>query len=157
MLKDEISITECSLSPKDSESIISFDMKPENVLTKIIIESNCLREAFSQVITNGENLQISVDPEYGLVLTTTGQGVTCMHKIGKDSSKLVNHEFKRLHSNAYKTKFIKLCMKPLSQSTKTCLKIDTNGLLNIEYMVSTIGDHRCYVQTFCLPNVDSAI
>lgn len=158
VLRDEISITECSLSPKDSENIISFDMKPENILTKIIIESDYLRKALERLnFSNVDDLQISVDPEFGLVLTTVGDGVTSTHKIEKSSDKLLNHEFKKLHINVYKSKFIKHCLNALSQSGKTCLKIDIHGLLNIEYMVNTIGEHRCYVQTFCLPNVDTTI
>lgn len=156
-LKDDISVTECTLSPQSSDNIITFDLRNENIISRVIVQSDYLRETFNKLIGNGENLQISVDPEFGLVLTTTGAGVTSTHKISKDSTKLLNHEFSQLHSNAYKIKFIKLCMKALNQSTKTCIKIDTNGLLNIEYMVRTIGDQKCYVQTFCLPNVDSSI
>lgn len=157
MLRDEISITECSLSPQDSENIISFDMKNESIISRVIVQSDYLKETFNKLIWNGENLQISVDPNFGLVLTTTGGGVTSTYKIHKDSTKLLKYEFREVHSNAYKIKFIKLCMKALNQSEKTCIKIDRNGLLNIEYMVRTIGDHKCYVQTFCLPNVDSSI
>lgn len=47
-------------------------------------------------------------------------------------------------------------MKALSQSEKTCIKIDENGLLNFEYMVN-IFNERCFVQSYILPNVDSTI
>ena len=80
-MKDDISVTECSLSPQDSENIISYEMKNENLLSRIIIQSDFFKEVLSELNLNSDNLQINVDPDYGIVLVTSGDGVTSTKKV----------------------------------------------------------------------------
>lgn len=156
VLKDDISITECSLSPQESEHMISFELHNPDSPTRMIFHSEFFKDILSELNLNSENIQISIDPDFGLVMCTSGQNVTSLKKIPKGSSRFLSTDFKMLQTNSYSTKYIKLSMKALAQSEKTCIKLDENGLLNIEYMVY-IFKERCFVQSFILPNVDSSI
>ena len=156
-MKDDISITECTLSTQDSENIISFAIDTDKVLSKVIMQSDFFKDILNELNLNSENIQFSVDPEFGIVLVTSGQGATSIKKVPKTCTKLINHNFKELHTNSYMTKFIKTCMKALNQSTKICIKVDQAGLLNIEYMITLFGDMKFFVQTYCLPNLESTL
>lgn len=144
------------MQTQDAENIISFEIKEDDIISKVIIHSDYFKEILTDLIWNSEDLEISVDPEFGLVFTTIRQAVTSIKKIRKSSDKLLNVEFKELHTHAYKSKFIKLCLKVLAHAERTCIRIDSNGLLNIEYMVNLLGK-KGFVQTYCLPNVESTI
>lgn len=56
-------VTVCKINTQEPEEILDFDFCSTNVVNKIILQSEGLREAFSELDMSSEVLQITVSLE----------------------------------------------------------------------------------------------
>lgn len=62
-LEDGGVVTVCKINTQEPEEILDFDFCSTNVVNKIILQSEGLREAFSELDMSSEVLQITVSLE----------------------------------------------------------------------------------------------
>lgn len=74
--------------------MISFELQEQNLISKMIIQSEYFKSILNELNLNSDNIQISIDPDYGIVIVTFAQNVTSIKKIPKESRKLINYDFK---------------------------------------------------------------
>lgn len=56
-------VTVCKITTQEPEDTLDFDFCSTNVMNKIILQSEGLREAFSELDMTGDVLQITVSPD----------------------------------------------------------------------------------------------
>ena len=56
-------VTVCKITTQEPEETLDFDFRSTNVMNKIILQSEGLREAFSELDMTGDVLQITVSPD----------------------------------------------------------------------------------------------
>ena len=56
-------LTDCKIQTQDAEETLDFDFTSANVLNKIIMHAMCLSEAFAELDTSSEVLEIHTSPD----------------------------------------------------------------------------------------------
>lgn len=71
-------ITDCSIRTLEAEEILDFNFSAANVLNKIILRSECLKEVFAELDTSSDLIEIllSPDPPYFRITTAGTAGDT---------------------------------------------------------------------------------
>ena len=66
-------LTDCKIQTQDAEETLDFDFTGANVVDKIIMQAECLREAFAELDMSSDVLEITMSPsEPYFRLTTFG-------------------------------------------------------------------------------------
>ncbi|XP_071447685.1 cell cycle checkpoint protein RAD1 [Hetaerina americana] len=149
-------ITDCSIKTQEPNEIIDFGFTPSDVLNKIILRSECLKEVFSEIDGSSDMLELlmSPDPPY-FRITTIGECVESQVEIPKDSEMIESFQCTTVAISRYKFSLIKPSMKSLAISTKVSIRTDERGLLCFQYMIKTEDGYTCFVEYFCSPEVDN--
>lgn len=71
-------ITDCSIKTLEPEEILDFNFSAANVLNKIILRSECLKEVFAELDSSSDLIEIllSPDPPYFQITTSGTAGDT---------------------------------------------------------------------------------
>jgi len=71
-------ITDCSIRTLEAEEILDFNFCAANVLNKIILRSECLKEVFAELDSSSDLIEIliSPDPPYFRISTVGTAGDT---------------------------------------------------------------------------------
>lgn len=56
-------LTDCKIQTQDAEETLDFDFTSANVLNKIIMQAACLSEAFAELDTSSDVLEIHTSPD----------------------------------------------------------------------------------------------
>jgi cell cycle checkpoint protein len=56
-------LTDCKIQTQDAEEALDFDFTSANVLNKIIMHAACLSEAFAELDTSSDVLEIHTSPD----------------------------------------------------------------------------------------------
>ena len=77
-------MTDCSIQTRDADETLDFDFTSANVVNKIIMKAECLREAFAELDMSSDVIEVLLSPSPPYFrLTTFGyagttQVCTCM-------------------------------------------------------------------------------
>ena len=55
-------LTDCSIQTQDADEILDFDFCGANVVNKLIMNAECLREVFAELDMSSETLEILLSP-----------------------------------------------------------------------------------------------
>lgn len=71
-------VTDCSIQTQDADEILDFDFCSANVVNKVIMNAECLREVFAELDMSSEVLEIllSPSPPYCRLSTSGYAGTT---------------------------------------------------------------------------------
>ncbi|XP_042906041.1 cell cycle checkpoint protein RAD1 [Parasteatoda tepidariorum] len=148
-------VTDCKLQTLEPEDILDFEFTPSKVVNKIIMQSEILKEAWSDLDMNSEVLEILMSPsEPYFQLTTKGSLATIHINISKDSDMIESFECTDEVKNRYQIFLIKPSLRALVQSSKVSIRIDDRGFLCMQYMIKVEGLQCCFVEYLCSPNID---
>lgn len=78
-------VTVCKINTQEPEEPIDFDFCSTNVTNKVILQSDSLKEAFSELDMTSEVLQITMSPShpYFRYITRTHSRPVCLHYLSK--------------------------------------------------------------------------
>ena len=71
-------LTDCSIQTQDADEILDFDFCSANVVNKVIMNAECLREVFAELDMSSEALEVllSPSPPYCRLSTSGYAGTT---------------------------------------------------------------------------------
>lgn len=55
-------LTDCSIQTQDADEILDFEFSGANVVNKVIMKAECLREVFAELDMSSETLEILLAP-----------------------------------------------------------------------------------------------
>ena len=64
-------LTDCSIQTRDADETLDFDFTSANVVNKIIMRAECLREAFAELDMSSDVLEILLSPSSPYFRLTT--------------------------------------------------------------------------------------
>lgn len=64
-------LTDCSIQTRDADETLDFDFTSANVVNKIIMRAECLREAFAELDMSSEVIEILLSPSSPYFRLTT--------------------------------------------------------------------------------------
>ncbi|XP_028604452.2 cell cycle checkpoint protein RAD1 [Podarcis muralis] len=154
-LEDGGVVTVCKINTQEPEEILDFDFCSTNVVNKIILQSEGLREAFSELDMSSEVLQITVSLEKSnLRLSTFGNAGSTHLDYPKDSDLIEAFHCNQSQTNRYKIALLKPSTKALVLSCKVSIRTDNRGFLSLQYMIRTEDGQICFVEFYCCPDED---
>ncbi|KAK3083652.1 hypothetical protein FSP39_000809 [Pinctada imbricata] len=155
VLEEDGVLTECSIKTLEPDEILDFNFCSENVINKIIMKSECLKEAFSELDMSSDILQflMSPDPPY-FRLSTFGDAGSTHSDFPKDSDMIESFSCTQTQTNRYKVSLLKPSVKALGLSTRVSIRTDNRGFLSIQYMIKNEDGQICFVEYYCAPDED---
>jgi len=153
MLEEDGVLTDCSLKTLEPDEVLDFDFCSSNVVNKIIMKSECLKEVFNELDMSSEVLQILMSPDQPfLQFSTFGNAGSTHSSFPKDSEMVESFECSQTQTNRYKISLLKPSVKALALSTRISIRTDSRGFLSLQYMIRTEDGQICFVEYFCAPD-----
>ncbi|CAG5129579.1 unnamed protein product [Candidula unifasciata] len=153
MLEEEGVLTDCSLKTLEPDEVLDFDFCSTNVVNKIIMKSECLKEVFSELDTTSDVLQILMSPdEPYLQFSTFGNAGSSHSSFPKDSEMMESFQCSKTQTNRYKISLLKPSVKALALSARISIRTDDRGFLSMQYMIKLEDGQICFVEYFCSPD-----
>ncbi|EPY73155.1 cell cycle checkpoint protein RAD1-like protein [Camelus ferus] len=138
---------------QEPEETLDFDFCSTNVINKIILQSEGLREAFSELDMTSEVLQITMSPDKPYFrLSTFGNAGSSHLDYPKDSDLMESFQCTQTQVNRYKISLLKPSTKALVLSCKVSIRTDNRGFLSLQYMIRNEDGQICFVEYYCCPD-----
>ncbi|XP_053304109.1 cell cycle checkpoint protein RAD1 [Spea bombifrons] len=148
-------VTVCKIQTQEPEETLDFDFSSTNVVNKIILQSEGLREAFSELDMTSDFLQITMSPDKPYFrLSTFGSAGSAHLDYPKDSDLIEAFQCSQTQTNRYKISLIKPSTKALALSCKVSIRTDNRGFLSLQYMIRNEDGQICFVEYYCCPDED---
>jgi cell cycle checkpoint protein len=140
-------LTDCSIQTQDADEILEFDFCSANVVNKVIMSAECLREVFAELDMSSEALEILLSPSSPYCrLSTSGYAGTTQIDYPKDSDMMQVFECQESLRYKYKLALLKPCQKAVNQSVKISIRMDRRGFLSLQCMIATNDKQICFVE-----------
>ncbi|KAM4809217.1 cell cycle checkpoint protein RAD1 [Rhinophrynus dorsalis] len=150
-------VTVCKIQTQEPEETLDFDFCSTNVLNKIILQSEGLREAFSELDMTSDFLQITMSPDKPYFrLSTFGNAGSAHLDYPKDSDLIEAFHCSQTQTNRYKISLLKPSTKALALSCKVSIRTDNRGFLSLQYMIRNEDGQICFVEYYCCPDEEIA-
>ena len=148
-------VTECQIKTMTADEVLDFNFTSIGVENKIIMKSECLREAFNELDMSSQILQILMSPDTPWFrLSTYGHAGSTQTDVPKDSDMVDSFECSKTQVNRYKLTLLKPSVKALLQSSKISVRMDGRGFLSLQYMIKPEDGQTCFVEYLCAPDED---
>ena len=152
-LEEDGAVTDCSIKTQEPDEILDFEFAAGNVINKVIVVAECLKQAFNDLDTSSDYLQILMSPVKPYFrLSTSGDLGQSNHDIPKDSDMVEFFECSQTQSNQYRWSLLKPTLKAISLTNKVCIRVDHRGFLSLQCMLKNESGQVCFVEYYCCPN-----
>ncbi|KAI4886513.1 hypothetical protein NFI96_024877 [Prochilodus magdalenae] len=146
-------VTVCKINTQEPEEPIDFDFCSTNVTNKVILQSDSLKEAFSELDMTSEILQLTMSPSHPYFrLSTFGNSGNAHYDYPKDSDMMELFQCTKTQTNRYKMSLLKPSTKALALSCKVSVRTDGRGFLSLQYLVRNDDGQICFVEYYCSPD-----
>ena len=170
LLEDNGVLTECTIATLEPEahSLLDFGFKAVPTRNNVIMMSDPLREAFTemQALDKFVQVHITIAPSD---VSQTGIGEPCLRlfangsasqmevQLTVDSEAFFKFECTAQVSQTYNLKFVKATLPALTASKEVRLRINDYGLLSLVAVITTEDEQiRTYVEYIISPEDDGA-
>ncbi|KAI9356476.1 Rad1/Rec1/Rad17 [Zopfochytrium polystomum] len=155
VLHDSGVITVCKIAVFEPEPLTDLDrpFRDRNVNCKIIMNSFWLRDALSELESTSEKISIHVSPTAPhFRLSASGLSGDAEMEYPKSVEVMQTFSCQTPATYEYQASLIQPALKSLSLSTKTSIRINTEGFMNMQFMVP-ISDNggSSFVEFLCAP------
>lgn len=151
MIEENDVVTDCALRTFEAENTTVYNIRSAEIVSKIIIKSDSLREAFHELDWSNSTCTwlLSNEPPY-FRLSTDSSDSSCQVDYPNDSQVFELFECSRTIEFGYKMKHLHPCIKTLSISKKTQIRVNSEGLLSMQHMICEDGN-TTFVDFYFLP------
>ncbi|KAL4255741.1 rad1 family protein [Pleurotus pulmonarius] len=174
--------TACEIVTYDPEPHLDLQFRPDKMILKIILKSSWLRDALSELDPSCDKLTFIGNPPPDGVPpatsgrpsrnaevsrgTSTGKPMLRIHADGtfgstemdypNDRDVLETFECEQSVSFSYRTSHITRAIRALQNSTKTSLRIDSEGLMSMQFLmpspsIKSRAGADAFIEFRCLP------
>ncbi|KAL4223188.1 ssDNA endodeoxyribonuclease [Mactra antiquata] len=155
MLEEEGVLTDCSIKTLEPDEVLDFNFSSTNVINKIIMKSECLKEAFNELDMTSDVLEFLMSPDAPyLRLSTFGNAGSTHSDFPKDSDMMESFQCAQTQTNRYKVSLLKPSVKALALSSRVSIRTDNRGFLSLQYMIKNEDGQICFVEYYCAPDED---
>ncbi|CAH8528567.1 unnamed protein product [Heterobilharzia americana] len=161
LLEENAVVAECNIKTMEAFEILDFDFSSSNIADKFIMKSECMREAFNELDTSSEILEVAIIPppaiQSRLRLTTYGFAGTMHFDLPRSSDQV--EVFESVTASPRIARFRLSLLRPatnraLSMASRISLRINDRGFLSIQFMINISDGEVAFVEFFCVPDVD---
>uniref|UniRef100_A0A3P9K7N5 Cell cycle checkpoint protein RAD1 n=1 Tax=Oryzias latipes TaxID=8090 RepID=A0A3P9K7N5_ORYLA len=146
-------VTVCKINTQEPEEPMDFEFCSTNVTNKVILQSESLKEAFSELDMTSDVLQITMSPSQPYFrLSTFGNSGNAHYDYSKDSDMMELFQCTMTQTNRYKMSLLKPSTKALALSCKVSVRTDNRGLLSQQYLVRNDDGQICFLEFYYCPD-----
>jgi len=144
-------VTDCQINTREADECLDFNFANANVISKIIMKSEHLKEVFSELDSNSELVEFVASPSPPhFTISTKGACGDCTVEIPDNSDIVETFVSSSISSARYKLASLKHGIKPLTLSEKVSVRMDSRDFLCLQYMVRT-DDGPAFLEFYCAP------
>jgi cell cycle checkpoint protein len=152
LLEDGVVVTDCSIVTLVADEILDFDFNSANVLSKIIMKSEYLKEAFVDIDTTSETMEFKIShTEPQLRISTYGEAGRTHVDYPNITDVMETFECREEHTNSYRLSLLKSSIKALVQSSKVSIRTDSRGFLSLQFLIKSDDGQVSFVDYLCAP------
>jgi cell cycle checkpoint protein len=151
LLEEAGVVTDCKIKTREAEECLDFNFANAHIVSKIIMNSDHLKDVLNELDSSSEHIQFCVSPsDQTLELATRGPAGDCEVTVPR-SSDMVEHFTCSATSKArYKLAMMKHGIRPLGLAEKVSIRMDEREFLCLQYMVDT-GNGPAFLEFYCAP------
>jgi cell cycle checkpoint protein len=157
ILEEEGIVTECAISIQEGEeSDIDYNatFRSSDELNKLIIKSDCLRDAFTELAETpgATSISVLISPTAPFFrLTADGSIGSCRIDFTKTSETFRHFQSDQEQEQRYKLTFLEMSLRGLSVAKETFLRMNEDGLLCVQHSVIEEGGHQFFMDFVLFP------
>lgn len=153
-LEDNGIITECSIKTLETESLVNFEFDFDRVVNKVIMKSECLKEALYEIEGSNDIIEIVISYEKQFFRLSSFGVIGDTHiDIPKTSEFIEVFDCKETQIFRYKLNFIKNSLKALAASSKVAIRIADSGVMSIQFLIPiTDMNKMAFVEFYFCPD-----
>ena len=156
LLEENGVVTDCSIKTFEATEILDFNFCSVNVVNKIILKSDCLKELFAELDPTSDYMEILMSPDKpNLRISTVGNCGSMQSEFQKESEMIESFQCTKTQICRYKMSLLKPSIKALMLSSRISMRTDNRGFLSLQYMVKAEDNHTCFIEYFCCPDEDT--
>ena len=151
LLEDNGVISDSKINTREAEECLDFNFANANVVSKIIMSSQLLKDILSELDNSSEYIQFIISPdEPNFCIKTSGPAGSIETNV-PETSDMVEHFSSSSSSSArYRLTMLKHGIKPLGLSEKVSVRMDDREFLCLQYMVRT-DSGPAFLEYYCAP------
>ncbi|VDN96663.1 unnamed protein product [Rodentolepis nana] len=164
-LEDSGVVAECNIKTMDALEVLDFDFANSQIISKVILKSDCMRETFSELDATSDILEVAIVPttlpQPRLRLTTYGFSGTTHYDFPRDSDPV--EVFECSSTDPYVTRYRLSLLRPstnraLALSSRVSLRTNDRGFLSLQYMINSGNSEApaSFVEFYCVPDVEES-
>lgn len=135
-LEDNGIITECSLKTMEAESLVNFEFDVDKIISKVVMKSECLKEALHEIEASNDIIEIVISKEKNQFRLSSFGIIGDTHiDVPNDSDFIEIFECKETQDFRYKLNFVKNSLKALAASNKVSIRIADTGVMCIQFLI----------------------
>ncbi|TGZ69647.1 hypothetical protein CRM22_003616 [Opisthorchis felineus] len=161
ILEENGVVAECNIKTMEAFEILDFDFSSSTSPDKVILKSDCIREAFSELDMSSEILELGLLPapaaQPRLRLTTYGSSGTTHFDLPRSSDQVEVFEVQPGHPRLarYRLSLLRPAInRALTLATRISIRINERGFLSMQHMINLVDGQVAFVEFFCVPDED---
>jgi len=153
-LEEQGVVTDCQVKTREAEECLDFNFANAKIISKVIMNSDYLKEVFSELDTSSEHIQFLVSPSTpNFQIRTFGPAGDCNVDVPNTSDMVELFTSTATSTAKYKLAMLRHGIKPLTLSEKVSIRMDERDFLCLQYMVRT-DDGPAFLEFYCAPEED---
>ena len=154
LLEDHGVISDSQIKTREAEECLDFNFANANVISKIIMDSDLLKDVLSELDTDSDFIEFTIRPEEpNFCINTSGPAGDISIKVPKSSDMVEHFICSCTSTGRYKLGLLKHGIKPLGLSDKVSVRMDDREFLCLQYMVRT-DSGPAFLEYYCAPEED---
>uniref|UniRef100_A0A915JU12 Cell cycle checkpoint protein RAD1 n=1 Tax=Romanomermis culicivorax TaxID=13658 RepID=A0A915JU12_ROMCU len=154
LLEESGIVTDCSIKTSEPTDMIDFEFSPANVVSKVIMRPEVIRETFSEFDSNIELVEISISLENGFTISSSDSYCSSITEIPTKSEIIDSFSCAQSQTFRYRANLLKRTIKSLQLANKISMRIDQRGFLSIQYMIE-FGGRMTFIEFECAPEYEA--
>jgi cell cycle checkpoint protein len=153
-------VTNVALRTLDSDGITDFNFRNRAtpIRNKVIMVSDSLREAFAELDWSNADVSLLMSPDHPhFRIATVGPSGSCQVDFPRDSASFELFESFQTQVFSYKLKNLQPGIKGLGVASKTQIRLNDVGMLNLQHLVNLDDGERFFVDFYLVPSDDEDI
>lgn len=155
LLEDQGVVTDCQVRTKEAEECLDFNFTNSKIVSKIIVNSDYLKDVFSELDSTSEYIEFLISPSTPrFQLRTSGPAGDCTVTVPSNSNMIELFKSESTSTARYRLAMMKNGLKPLPLSEKVSVRMDERDFLCLQYMVRT-DDGPAFLEFYSAPEEES--
>ncbi|KRZ18164.1 Cell cycle checkpoint protein RAD1 [Trichinella zimbabwensis] len=149
-------VTDCRIKTLRPEDYVEFDFSADKITCKVIMKPDFLRDAFLDVDSSSEYLELKIDAGKGFTIAATGPTGDVKTEFPRNSDVIEIFSCSESQHRKFRMNLLKSAVKALQLANKVSIRLDNKGFLSIQYMIDFNGE-TSFIEFFCAPEECSPI